>query len=72
MPNSKSNNAVKARVFHNLKRDFLNSQGKLKALLCGKTVSRGMAAERQTDKEMDDTTVDNDVSAFNYAICSHN
>ena len=66
IPNSKSNDAAKARVFHNLKRDFLNSQGRLKALLCRKTVSR------QTDKEMDDTTVDNDISAFNYAICSHN
>ena len=42
---------------------------RLKALLEGKTVFRNLAAKRQTDNEMDDTTIDNDSSAFNDVIC---
>ena len=63
MPNSKPNNVPKARVLNNLDVICLKCLGRLKALpgCCG----RKLYSEFDTDN----TTVDNDISAFNDAIC---
>ena len=67
MPTSKRKNAAKARVFNNLKRNFSEQPREVESI--GKTISRNLATERQTNNEMDDATVDNDISVFNDAIC---
>ena len=70
MRNSEHKNAVEARVFNNLKRNFPEQPREAESIAVRENC-RSLAAERQSNNEMDDTIVDNDISAFNDAIFSY-
>ena len=69
MSNSKCKNVAKARVFNILKRNFPGNPREAESIAVGETVFRNLAAERQTNNEIDDTTVDNAISDFSLITC---
>ena len=69
MQNSERTNVAKARVFNNLKRNFLEQPREVESIAVGENCIQELGCRRQTNNEINDTTVDNDISAFLLITC---